>query len=159
MPTPDNCSEENPGRKEHLKFSSLSLDFCLSSLLQNAWLDAFQQICERTHNDREIINAMGHFLFGTLIFFDLILRGSLRFLLFPPKPSLLRIKHPITLQASQYGKPWGTPPGSTLNQLVPSCNHLVPGWNFLVPGWNSLVVWWIWQVSNLQSFFFPKILG
>ena len=29
--------------------------------------------------------AMGHFLFRALIFFVLILRGLLRFLLFPPK--------------------------------------------------------------------------
>ena len=65
----------------------------VSSLLQNAWLDAFQQISERTHNDREIINAMGHFLFGTLIFFDLILRGSLRFLLFPPKPRICYVSN------------------------------------------------------------------
>ena len=55
------------------------------------------------------------------------------------------------------GNPRLQPPGSTLNSLVPPWNLLVLAWNSLVPPWNSWVVRSGCQVSNVQSFGFPKI--
>ncbi len=63
----------------------------------------------------------------------------------------------MSLLFSSMGNPGLQPPGSTLNSLVPPWNLLVLAWNSLVPPWNSWVVRSGCQVSNVQSFGFPKI--